>query len=158
MWISCIAACIHSLSWHCGKPSVSVSPTHSHQAVVRAPYPPLPFLPALTAFLSPFCSPVLTNLCPPAGLHPVPQPLSLLRCPKLGTVLQMQPLQCQRMRLLDCCPQQYSSGEQSSAGLCGPGYNLVVVPRHVLNCSKSKNNCKNCSVAFMQERMTTCAL
>lgn len=44
----------------------------------------------------------------------------------------------------DCCPQQYSSSEQSSAGLHGPGYNLVVLPRHILNCSKSKNNCRNC--------------
>lgn len=39
MWISCIAACVHSLTWHCGKPSVSVSPTHSHQEAVRASYP-----------------------------------------------------------------------------------------------------------------------
>lgn len=55
MWISRIAACIHSLSWHCGKPSVSVSPTHSHQAAVRAPYPQLPFLQAeQSQLLQPF--------------------------------------------------------------------------------------------------------
>lgn len=99
---------------------LSLSPLHTpiRQQSGLLPISPSPCwtIPALTAFFCPFCAPALTNLYLSAGLQPVPQPLSLLRSPKLGTVLQLQPLQCQTMGK-DCCPQQYPSGEQSSAGL-----------------------------------------
>lgn len=85
MWISCVTACIHSLI--CGKPSVSVSPTHSHQAAARVPS--LPFCrlsnPSSQASLGPLCAPALPSLCPTAGLHPAPQPFSpLLGSPNWG--------------------------------------------------------------------------
>lgn len=134
------------LSWHCGKPSVSVSPTHSHQAAIRAPsHQPISMLnhsSSHSLFLSILCS------CPD-------QPVSQCWAPASTSAS----LSSEEPQTGHSAPAAASPVPNHGEGLLpsavpqwwavfswplGPGYNLVVLPRHISNCSKSKTNCRNC--------------
>lgn len=146
MWISCIAACIHSRILTLWKAICLCLPCTLPQAATRAPSLPCwrlsnPSSHSLSWSILCSCPAQPVSHCwAPSS---TPALLSSTGEPKLGAVLQVQPLQRQGMGR-DCCPQHYSSGELNSTGLSGPGYNLVVLPRHILNSSKSKNYFRNC--------------
>lgn len=89
MGISCIAACIHSLILSLWEticlclPYTLPSGSYQGSFLSASPSPGWK-IPALTAFLCTLCAPALSSLCPTAGLHPVPQPLSSTEEPQTG--------------------------------------------------------------------------